>query len=70
MKYLPADEIENDPVLIKEIVQLLNYKFGLDSPSYERLFGTFAENRRNYQNLYKAIEDEVITRGSLGSFKV
>ena len=70
LRALPAETIENDPVLAKEVAQLLNYKLGLDRKSYERLFGEFAAKRKQYQHLFKAIEEEVVGRNSLGSFKI
>ena len=70
LKSLAAEEIENDPVLMREIAQLLNFKFGLSRKDFERLFMTFAENRKHYQSLYKAIEEEVINKSSLSSFKI
>jgi hypothetical protein len=67
---LPKEELENDPSLIKEIGQLLNFKIGLDERSYSSLFASFAENRKNYMNIYKAIEEEVLNKNSLNSFKI
>ena len=66
---LPAEEVENDPVLLKEVAGLLTHRFGLDADSYQQLVVGFANNQKLYQNIYKAFEEEIIERNPVASFK-
>ena len=61
IKSLEEEDLKNEK-LIGKINEVLNQKLGVDKETFEGLMVEYANNEKIYEDIFKAVEDELINK--------